>query len=277
MAPTPAPVGRSAIGRRPLAADVPGPLHDARCPNSCLRGGLPGALNGESRTLSGVRTDSVRSVPSKPRHEPECRVDGFGRERERSAIRISVISPYESSRDCRLAGCLRDLSDLFQCVFGDGDQPAELHLRRIYVSRAWVFLSHNERGELLGASYVFRGGRRAAAAVHPAARSHGHYSELIRASVQQLQDQFVEVRVSQESQQRVLLDCGFRFVTSMERAEVLLGPLLLPLIEEVETKGIRVVYTRRSFDGQRRGRYCMLVHGSPSPTLQAEPYYPRSM
>ncbi len=172
---------------------------------------------------------------------------------------------------------LRELASVFADAYGRNDRGGALHQSRIVHALPWIFAVEDEQGSFVAASYVFRGGRRAASGVVAKHQGHGHYSQMVKHSLEFVPAQFTELRPHQHRQRHSLNAAGFTAQNDWEQVASLLGPLLVPLVHDVSHVDGELHYERLSFDGGEKREFVLLQRGLPAPIVQSTPYYPRSV
>jgi hypothetical protein len=190
---------------------------------------------------------------------------------------LQIYAPESDKWAEFVRGRIPDLAAVFADAYQLEDRGRHFHSERILHSRAWLFAVEDEDGRLVAASYVFQGGRRAASGVVRSHQQHGHYTDMVEASVRCAPHQFTEVLATHSKQRRALESCGFHVQIQWPEVKKLLGPLLEPLVLGVRDEGGELTYVRRSFDGEESREYLLMQHGNPRPVVQAVPYYKQGL
>ena len=171
-------------------------------------------------------------------------------------------APWQALLDDREAELLAVLAD----GYGPANRGDAIHRDRLRTTMPWIFVASGPDGRMIACSYVQRSGKRAAMAVLPGFRGQGVAPALIRRSLADLPDQWVEIAGPDVVHQRRYDRAGFRFETSWAHAAGLLGPLLTPLVtaHSYRPDG-SLTYSRHAFTPPRREHhFVIMIHGSPA-------------
>lgn len=190
---------------------------------------------------------------------------------------VRTLAPNSAMWSEFIGTRLDELADLFASAYQGNDRGAALHSSRVMHAKPWLFVVEDSVGALIAASYVFRAGRRAASAVLPTHRLHGHYSAMLAESLRDVPDQFTEIATRTGRQRRALTNAGFRVENDWNAVRLLLGPLLIPLVRRKWVENGELRYERMSFDSDQVLQFSLLTHGTPRPVIQSSPYYKRGL
>jgi GNAT superfamily N-acetyltransferase len=180
---------------------------------------------------------------------------------------VESFAPRSASWQELLDDREAELLALFAEGYGAANRGNAVHHDRLHTTMPWIVLASLPAGRrMIACSYVQRSGKRAAMAVLPDFRGRGIAQALIRRSLADLPDQWVEIGSRDTVHQRRYRRAGFEFETSWEHASGLLGPLLTPLVtaHSYREDG-SLTYSRHAFTPPRREHHFVIMsHGSPA-------------
>lgn len=190
---------------------------------------------------------------------------------------VHALRPGTESWSHFVATRLSEVAQLLAVAYKSDDRGQSFHEARIVQARPWLYFIEDNRGKIVAASYLFRGGRRAASGVAPDHERHGHYTAMVDRSLNDVGNQFTEMRPTQDVQRRVLDRLGFEVQNQWSEVEKLLGPILIPTVVRVWSEGSELRYERSSFDGGELREFLLMQRGSPPPIVQTTPYYTKGL
>jgi GNAT superfamily N-acetyltransferase len=151
--------------------------------------------------------------------------------------------------------------------YGAANRGDAVHHDRLHTTKPWIIIaSLVTAGRMIACSYVQRSGKRAAMAVLPDFRGQGVARALIRRSLADLPDQWVEIGAGDTVHERRYRRAGFGSVSSWQHACGLLGPLLVPLVTAHSYRADgSLTYSRHAFTPPRtEHHFVIMIHGSPA-------------